>query len=870
MRRPRFAGVPLGRLAVVLLLASVAGCGGGGGNGGSTLPVVVPVTSVTLQASSGSMIVGASQQLVAAARDANGAALSGRVIAWTTSNSAVASLSGTSGASLTVNALAVGTATIGVTSEGKSASVELAVSPVPVGSVVVTPASAVVAVGSTRQLTATTLDPNGVAMTGRTVTWTTSAEAVAVVSATGLVTGVAAGSASITATSEGKSASAAITVSSAPAPIISGIAPSLVVAGGTTTITGSNFAPSPSDNVVTIDDVPMPVITASSTELTVQALLPCLPAHTARVSVNVGGLTASGSVPVRAGSPVVLASGATTLLATAESVCAELPAGAARYLVSVVNTIQTPTSITPFRFQASSVVPSATAADVATSRLTPMRGASRPLPSRGALEAFGAAGATGTVIAGSLHEQILESNLAILARLRRERQLAGKSSAASRALIPGGARAVAPPAVNDVRTIRIRRFDLTVGGSSTCSDFTEITARVVYVGSRSIVLEDTKAPLAGTMDPYFVKIGQEMDGDMYDVVSRYFGDPLATDRDTDDDGHLSMVFSPSLTSGVAGFVSGCDLGLRNTTNNQSSNFGEYFYAVVPTTAGTGFSSNTPDAWLRSIRRTIVHEVKHIASFGARAVNNASVFEESWLEEGTARHSEELWLRDRIYHQAWKGAIGYRESAYCDVRPTVGECTGAPFGIFNHFAALYDVLAAPGSFSLFGRVADADFRFYAASWSFVRWAIDRHAATEADFLRGLTQSTTLSGMDNVAARTGRSADDMLAAWTLALYLDEDPAFASNTDTQIPTWNLRDQFRGMNQDFPQSFTLSYPLVPPDVPAGSFVDDNGGIHGGSFAMYLLTGAPGTPLAVRLGARAAAAGPSPTGLRVSIVRVP
>ena len=62
------------------------------------------------------------------------------------------------------------------------------------------------------QLTATPRDANGNALTGRIVTWGSTNTAVATVNGSGLVTGVAAGSATITATSETKSGTAALTV----------------------------------------------------------------------------------------------------------------------------------------------------------------------------------------------------------------------------------------------------------------------------------------------------------------------------------------------------------------------------------------------------------------------------------------------------------------------------------------------------------------------------------------------------------------------------------------------------------------------------------------------------------------------------------
>ncbi|HSU16257.1 beta strand repeat-containing protein [Longimicrobium sp.] len=68
-----------------------------------------------------------------------------------------------------------------------------------VGQVVVSPASDSVNVGETKQFTATLLDLHGNPVTGPTVTWTSSNPAVATIDATGLATGVDAGTVTITA-----------------------------------------------------------------------------------------------------------------------------------------------------------------------------------------------------------------------------------------------------------------------------------------------------------------------------------------------------------------------------------------------------------------------------------------------------------------------------------------------------------------------------------------------------------------------------------------------------------------------------------------------------------------------------------------------
>jgi hypothetical protein len=81
-----------------------------------------------------------------------------------------------------------------------------------VASVTIAPANATLQVGGILQLTATPLDAQGRTLPVSGITWSSSAPTVATVTATGLATAVAAGTAVITATVDGKSATAALTV----------------------------------------------------------------------------------------------------------------------------------------------------------------------------------------------------------------------------------------------------------------------------------------------------------------------------------------------------------------------------------------------------------------------------------------------------------------------------------------------------------------------------------------------------------------------------------------------------------------------------------------------------------------------------------
>jgi uncharacterized protein YjdB len=195
-----------------------------GQTGSSTVtvnaPAPVPVASVTVSPTAPSLTVGGSVQMSAVTRDGSGNVLTGRTIVWSTSSPGVASIT-TAGR---VTATGVGSASITATSEGRAGTTTVTVTLAPVASVTISPATASISVGQTQQLSVTLRDGAGTVLSGRTTTWRSSSTGIATVSASGLVTGVAAGSATITATSETINGTATITVI-VPTPPPGGSAP---------------------------------------------------------------------------------------------------------------------------------------------------------------------------------------------------------------------------------------------------------------------------------------------------------------------------------------------------------------------------------------------------------------------------------------------------------------------------------------------------------------------------------------------------------------------------------------------------------------------------------------------------------------------
>jgi len=183
------------------------------------------VDRVTLALSRSSFQVGENLKLSAVAEAANGTPLSDRRIEWSSSAPGVARVT----ADGTLQALRPGKATIIATVDGRSATVRIEVVP-PVGQVTsarmaigamsVVPDAAPLAVGSTMMLSAVLRDGSGKRLEDRTITWTSSSSAVSVFP-NGQILAVTSGTAVVTASSEGKSASATITVSPLPVAALS-------------------------------------------------------------------------------------------------------------------------------------------------------------------------------------------------------------------------------------------------------------------------------------------------------------------------------------------------------------------------------------------------------------------------------------------------------------------------------------------------------------------------------------------------------------------------------------------------------------------------------------------------------------------------
>lgn len=568
--------------------------------------------------------------------------------------------------------------------------------------------------------------------------------------------------------------------------------------GAVVVIEGSGFATGPFDNIVKIGTAAASVVVATPTRLEIRlpqaGSFPCVATGPQPLSITSDNRTAIRSVTVAVARRVSLEPGQSlNMLESSGNWCTELvvPSGeSARYTMAVINTSQNASLVSGFTVRAAST---GTAAPQLGSMMAVTGGAFSAAP----LNTAAGARTAHTQSAGAELETLLANDHAHSAHLTRENQRVA-------AVRPA---ALAWHEANTVRSdggrVALSRAMMTVGQVvqlkamySSCNAASTITARVVYAGTRAVVLEDVSSSSARTMDAEYRAIGEEFDQVQYPLLASQIGNPLALSETMSGDSRVSMLFTRYVNDSVpntSGFVTACNLYPRTTFAN--SNEDELFYARVP------HAGESPAAWRRSMRSTVMHEAKHLAAFAERLARGVA-FEEPWLEEATARIAEELYGRtfSAPFSEAgsatsaqWRANTGWAQSLHCEVY----QCGDRPLVMWKHFPALHDYFQGVDSLSPLGGASDRDVSYYASGWSLVRWALDHYAANEGEFLRALVRGAGGSGMNALVQRTGRPVEELLAEWSLANAVDDRAGFTPARSTlSFPSWNLPQMMSGLS--------------------------------------------------------------------------
>ena len=140
------------------------------------------------------LVVGRSDVVVATATTSAGVVVTGRTVAFASSNPAAVTVGAADGA---VRSIAPGTAIISATVDGIAGTLTILASDASLYALALTGPTDPLAVGTTAQLSATGKDSSNAAVAIRSITYASSTPSVATVSQTGLVTAVAPGTATI-------------------------------------------------------------------------------------------------------------------------------------------------------------------------------------------------------------------------------------------------------------------------------------------------------------------------------------------------------------------------------------------------------------------------------------------------------------------------------------------------------------------------------------------------------------------------------------------------------------------------------------------------------------------------------------------------
>ena len=609
-----------GRSLITLVVSFALGCSSGSDAGGGDPPTPEPVASVTVTSAQSSVVVGASVQMSASTLDASGNTLTGRTVAWSTSDAAVASVN-TSGS---VTGESIGEATITATSEGRNGSASITVL-TDVASVVVIPDPAVVISTLSVQMTATAQAADGLPLTGKTFTWTTADASTATVDANGLVTGGTPGSTTVSATSEGVTGQATVDVLTPPPVLLASVNPNPLIEGEAASITGVGFSSVNGENTVMVDGVMAVVTQATFTSLNIVVpTFDCLPTRSVGVQVTVA--TESSNVSNTTASPasfLAMAVGDQVVLETPSGFCMQFDesTGAERYIFGVQSVSEVASTLTPVRV--SSTIPAAApvSPQLPDPALFATVGPSLSTSDLRQMERW-----TQHAVAEGAFLDSANSVLNPLLRSGGYPSLAPSRTAP--ALIPGDV------TVGTVLSVRFPGFDTNI-----CDDFVDLPVIVRKVGTRAIIVEDTLNPAGGFVAADFDALAADFDGTIYDVDVDFFGAP----SDIDANGRIVIVITREVnkltTSSPLAFVSGADL--LSVANCPASNEGEYYWSRAPDPLGTfGAGIYTlADARLDG-RVLLAHEFTHIIQ-GSRRMAAGGSFMTSFMAEGGATAAEEF-------------------------------------------------------------------------------------------------------------------------------------------------------------------------------------------------------------------------------------
>jgi hypothetical protein len=342
--------------------------------------------------------------------------------------------------------------------------------------------------------------------------------------------------------------------------------------------------------------------------------------------------------------------------------------------------------------------------------------------------------------------------------------------------------------VGDVVTINVNAQD-------PCTNPIPRAVRVVAVGTKALILNDTLNPKPGFSTTDYQRFAARFDTLVYPMDVAAFGEPT----DIDKNGRIAIVFTRAVneltprgsSSYVGGLTFSRDLFPQVATPRAqacpSSNEGEFFYLMTPDPNGTINGNRRTNAFVDSNSTSVIaHELVHLINASRKLYVNTAApkFEEKWLDEALAHEAEELLFyrnaglspRSNITYQTLVSSTRIRNSYLNDMSGNQGR--------------LRDYLSSPAGGSPY-RAGDS-LSTRGAAWSLLRYLVDRTSATDGNTWSRLVNNTAV-GIANLQSVFGDVAP-LLRDWTVSNVMDDAPS--ASTELSQKSWNWHSIFGGVD--------------------------------------------------------------------------
>ena len=347
--------------------------------------------------------------------------------------------------------------------------------------------------------------------------------------------------------------------------------------------------------------------------------------------------------------------------------------------------------------------------------------------------------------------------------------------------------------------------------------------RVAHVSRKAIILADTLNPANGFTDADYQRFGQRFDDLVHPLDVDNFGEP----SDLDENGKVAVLFTryvneltpANSSSFIGGFFHPRDLFPKQATVDlqacAGSNEGEMFYMLVPDPTGVVNGNRYTLGFVDTLTvGVLAHEYQHLINAGRRIYVNtaAEEFEESWLNEGLSHIAEEL-----LYYRE-SGMQPRQRLTDALIRTDAAKYAHWRANASSNFSRLLQYIEEPEAASPIDAVND-ELSTRGATWSFLRYAVDRAFTTDANVWKRFTNSVR-TGLATVNEGLQADARPYLADFALANYLGDlgingDPRYVHKS------WNYRDIFSntfGSRTDGVFTPLGYYPIRTTDVSDAS----------------------------------------------------